>query len=614
MEPNNPNPGPGFNPKLRDGQFYPTTGNMKQALYNKQSDMKLSLRKKKLEDFLEAQRKNKGNFSFDIPASLSGKYSALVSRTKDLRRTEDENIVGTILGYFENCQLPDDLFQAISLGNIGEMSDILSLYLYIIGLNDYDILEHAKNILDLNYPRNIFVQMNNIIESNFNSDIPYIQCLKLYVDISYLDAEIITKVIRFPHLIDIILKCFGKIREKKVYGQYEVFLICSNYIIECQRYDDQEMNNRFLEIKNVIFPSGLFSFFTEVLLSYQADIPFVIDAQKDSYLTFLLHNLYKFFSVIKVFDLVTPEMKEEMERFLSGLLAILDLFSFKNNYNLGQSKDGLKYILSILCIVTMNDDYVIFLIYSNFIIRLNNLLECLLYSNEPLQVARNNQIYDFNPDSNMENRKKKEIILENMFDIVTCYNHIFSESDDLLNQFINQNVILFLKEIIKKYKVPDIQIRGIQTAVLSCLSNFCAIKGNEETNRFFKDNSIVILLLNDYVKDDTIGSCLDLLENIFLIHDLEVIQIFMQHNFWRIIQNALRKNQFQARALVIISRMLSNSERVQGAPFILEKIEEQGLIPMVNDIATNSTDPNYSQYLNEVNQQWNTLIEKYHIQ
>ncbi|MCQ2821104.1 MAG: hypothetical protein MJ252_27915 [archaeon] len=560
------------------------------------NNKKLTLRKQKVDQFIEKRRNINIppiNFTSSNPQGVYGKLAEIIKNKLNNSQEEmnmDDQSIDQLIEAFKTKSIISDLNSFYENKSLNELKDVLIIYEFFISLNDPDSLD--PSLFQSNDNLNIIGQIIRILTGDLFNDEILIQTMRVVNQIAFLKIPVITKFFSFSDLTLLLLNAISKISEMKnkvsVYNQ--LFLTLTNFILELKMENPQNLNEIFTQIRKDIYETNLLPLITEILKNYQG----VMTELNEKERIVLLDNMFWFVNFLeeKLNILEINEYKNQIEAFLSSASDFLFLYSNSQEFNEGQSVDNLRDLLDILVTASFNDYNTFYLIQTNIFMKLSKLMEALFQN---------------------KNLKRVKIILnKNCFEKFIClFENLFAADDLSINAFFVESIPTIFLEILKRYKVANQSFPGIQSKILSCLSNFAAIRENNFTKAFFMDKNVIQIILQNYSSLSNLESCLDLIRNIFMVHEAETIDVLIEYNFWKVIMDAIQENHLKKRALEILTEILSNARRVNRIQKIVENINSLGLIDILNNISLNPHSDELHEDLNKVKILWNELYQEY---
>ncbi|MCQ2821750.1 MAG: hypothetical protein MJ252_31210, partial [archaeon] len=446
-----------------------TTEETKGRINSHMNNKKLTLRKQKVDKYVEKIRNIFPiNFSTGNIQTLYGQLAELL-KSRLLFPMEpfylDDQSLSQVVDVFRRKQIVADLNRCYEAKNVNDVQDILAIYDYFISMKDYDLMD--MTLFTSNDNLNVVGQITKILNGDIYSDSILAFCIRILDQIGLLKTPVITKCFNFTGLTLLLLNTISKIQDVKtkvsVYSQ--LFLILGNYIQELRGDETPDLDDRLHQIGKEVYETNLLAFVIEILKNYHTVVQTLDEKEKISLLDILMWFLSLIVEFLDILEM--PEYKNAIEVFLGTISEFSFLYTNSNDFKEGQSADNLRDFLDVIGMASETDDNTTFLLHTNIFMKLTKLMDAL-YQNRNL-------------------RRVKVIMHKETFaKVITCFNHFFAADDKTINEFFTENIPTIFVEILKKYRMTETgHVHRIQKDIISCLSNFAAIRENERTKSFF---------------------------------------------------------------------------------------------------------------------------------
>lgn len=359
------------------------------------------------------------------------------------------------------------------------------------------ILDYLQNCQDNITNRNLIINNNELISllyqsfmSNLSSPLSTFLVTSIFLSLSYISQKISSMLLTSNVLNFIVDFAFPKISsEPKIALNIVTFI--GNSILD---HFSPEILSLLLNTNYIHSLSSLLSTLMSQSSHTQFDLMLV---------TSIVWNFYLVMN--DNFDIDS----ELISTIINQLLFLIPLYKKKI-----ENLDDFHILLNILFSLSKKDFFAIKILTNNGINLLASLFEYIyLENNSDVVILDSEAIY---------------------LSLLTISN-LFSLSDKEIFENYDKCITNVLSVLIKRHRIHNANDVQVKTAILKLLGNISSQSQISDVRDFFINEQNIKILLKYYMHKEIVSDFIFIIENIFFVHDREVIEKFISNDIFGIL-------------------------------------------------------------------------------
>ena len=360
------------------------------------------------------------------------------------------------------------------------------------------LLEFVQNFQDDINSRNLIINNDELISllyqsfmRNLSSPLSTFLVTSIFLSLTYISQKI-TSMLLTPNVLNFIVDfAFPKISsEPKIVLNIVTFI--GNSILD-------HSSPEILEILlNSNYISSLSSLLSNLILKSSHTQPELM------LITSIVWNFYLVMN--ENFDIES----DLTSTIINQLLFLIPLYKKKI-----ENLDDFHILLNILFSLSKKDNFAIKILANNGINALSSLFEYIyLENNSDVVILDNEAIY---------------------LALLTISN-LFSLSDEEIYKNYDKCITNVLSVLIKRHRIYNANDIQVKTAILKLIGNISSQSQISDVREFFLNEQNIKILLKYYTHKEIISDFIFIAENIFFVHDIEVIEKFISNDIFGILK------------------------------------------------------------------------------